>query len=118
VLKIPDAVRKISMCLHLGEIPGNDNIHILARIVIVNIGWMDAIEWNKIILKLLTLICFMQPNGHSYNLITKIIRLNILVSAVLEAMSFYKNRNKENRRFEHLVHNFGNAVHLDVAVLS
>lgn len=48
VMKTHDGVKKIALCLNFAQIP----------------GWIENIEWAKSILKILTLIAFMQPDGH------------------------------------------------------
>lgn len=35
---------------------------------------------------------------------------------VVDAMSYYKNKNSESRRFETIVKNFSTAVHLDLKI--
>lgn len=47
-MNIRDGVNKIALCLNFAQIP----------------GWIENIEWTKTILRILTLMCFMQPNGH------------------------------------------------------
>lgn len=50
-MNIRDGVNKIALCLDFAEIP----------------GYIDNIEWAKTILKILTLICFLSPEGHKYS---------------------------------------------------
>eukprot|EP01117_Protostelium_nocturnum_P007060 TRINITY_DN2530_c0_g1_i3.p1 TRINITY_DN2530_c0_g1~~TRINITY_DN2530_c0_g1_i3.p1 ORF type:complete len:985 (-),score=407.30 TRINITY_DN2530_c0_g1_i3:132-3086(-) len=78
-----DAIKKIALCLGVAKD--------LA-------GRMEPVEWSKIVLKTLTLLCFVKPNGHKL---------------VLEAMSNVKIKNNEKRRFEGLVRSFASSVHSD-----
>jgi len=78
----PEGIKRIALCMNMADIPGS----------------MDVLEWTVSILKILTLVCFVKPNGHKM---------------VLEAMSHYRNKNNESKRFETLVKYFGACVHMD-----
>ncbi|PRP79969.1 actin binding protein [Planoprotostelium fungivorum] len=82
---LPDAVKRIALSMNIADIPGS----------------MEGLEWTIIILRMLTRVCVVKPNGHR---------------SVLEAMSHYRNKNNETRRFETMVKYFGTSVHMDAKV--
>lgn len=114
-----DGVNRIALCLNFAEIPGS----------------IDNIEWAKTILKVLTLLCFLSSEAHKYSncfslcyffiffpkqyIFKKMLNQQQIEKndrMVVDAMSYYKNKNSEIRRFETLLKNFSAAVHLDLKI--